>query len=133
MSDPILIVDDFAIGLDRFDQRSLIDQGDVDTGLFHGLGRGKLNTPFPRPAMAVVLDARSGGQRRIGPFEILGGHGVRRGDLSDIGMLEGTIVDAMLFAPAVVLFGGQQRGIAFDAIGLGHVVLAAPLCSLGVL
>ena len=121
-----LVVDDFAIGDDGFDDRPPHDHGDVDARLFHGRDRGKLNAPLIRGATAVVLGSgRRSSARRARAKSSLSITGVV-GQLCQIGMIEHALRQAVLFAPAVAGGWREQFGVALDAAILGHVMGNAP-------
>ncbi len=66
-----LIVDDFAIRGDRFENRSLVGNGNVDASFFDGIERSELNARSIVFAMTAVFGAGQNRQSAISALNIV--------------------------------------------------------------
>ena len=90
------VVHDLTVGGHGFDQRLLIDDRNINAGLFDRLDRGKLNPPLIVFAMAVVFHARQKRQSSVGTIHIVAGHRRNRFQLRHLRVMQRALRDAVL-------------------------------------
>ena len=113
--------------MDGFDNLLSFNQLNVHAGLAYRLNRCKLDASLVNVAGAVVLFSWNDGERPCRPFKITCQDGRRLFQLSDIGVMKWTIMNAMIGTPSVVWLLEHQCRVALDTDGFRHAVLFAPI------
>lgn len=124
------VVGNLAVGALGFADRLPVNELYVHARLSYCLDGRELDAAAVVLADAVVFRPVREGQRSDGSLAIdLGCYGCLL-RLSDFGMFQGTVVDAVLLAPAEVCALRQERLVADDTLRLRNGMLFAPVVPL---